>query len=267
MNNEKPRSGTLSRTSTMHYIKLAFRCALFLFSIVFYIINSANTNDEIMDSLKSAPAPLIVIWLVFAIEMVFRFFPSKLESMGCQKQFSRNYMSAGRGKADLPEKRQQIRSTIIVAVSWVLFNAVIGLLYFTKVINQGILILICLGFSVCDMICILFFCPFQTLIMKNKCCVSCRIYNWDYAMMFTPLIFIRGIFTWSILALSLGLLIRWEVTYFRHPERFSETANKSLSCAKCQEKLCEHKKTLRRFWERQKKKDMRKSKLLTSEKQ
>ncbi|MCC8357928.1 MAG: hypothetical protein LJU34_08915, partial [Oscillospiraceae bacterium] len=106
-------------------------------------------------------------------------------------------------------------------------------------------------YSVCDMICILFFCPFQTWFMKNKCCGSCRIYNWDYAMMFTPLMFIKSVYTWTLCAMALALLIRWELTFYRHPERFYEATNQSLKCANCHEKLCQHKKQLRRFLRRQ----------------
>ena len=93
-------------------------------------------------------------------------------------------------------------------------------------------------------ICILFFCPFQTWFMKNKCCGSCRIYNWDYAMMFTPLFFVRENYAWSLLVLSSALLVRWEVTFYLHPERFSENTNEYLMCRNCTERLCAHKKQL-----------------------
>ena len=93
-------------------------------------------------------------------------------------------------------------------------------------------------------ICILFFCPFQTWFMKNKCCGSCRIYNWDYAMMFTPLFFVRENYAWSLLVLSIALLVRWEVTFYLHPERFSENTNEYLMCRNCTERLCAHKKQL-----------------------
>jgi hypothetical protein len=63
-------------------------------------------------------------------------------------------------------------------------------------------------------------------------------------MMFTPLIFIKSLYTWSLVALSLGVLLKWEITYRRHPQRFSETTNDSLSCANCEDKLCRHKKSL-----------------------
>lgn len=83
--------------------------------------------------------------------------------------------------------------------------------------------------------------------MKNKCCGTCRIYNWDFAMMFTPLIFVGGFWSWSLVALSLGLLVNWEVRYKMHPEWFYEQTNQSLTCVNCQEKLCRHKKSLQHF--------------------
>ncbi len=49
-------------------------------------------------------------------------------------------------------------------------------------------------------------------------------------MMFTPLFFVRKTYTWSLLALSVALLVRWEITFFLHPERFSEETNDYLQC-------------------------------------
>ena len=33
-------------------------------------------------------------------------------------------------------------------------------------------------YFLCDYVCILIYCPFQSHIMHNKCCVNCRIYGW-----------------------------------------------------------------------------------------
>lgn len=62
-----------------------------------------------------------------------------------------------------------------------------------------------------------------------------RIYNWDFAMMFTPFIFVPNVYTWSLLGFALALLARWEITVQRHPERFSEKTNACLSCKNCPE--------------------------------
>ena len=137
---------------------------------------------------------------------------------------------------------------MLVSLIWIAFNALFGALHMSGILDDGIMILLCLAYSVCDMICILFFCPFQSWFLKNKCCCTCRIYNWDYAMMFTPLFFVRKSYTWSLLALSVALLARWEITFYRYPERFSEATNGYLGCRNCSEKLCTHKNQLKRLW-------------------
>jgi len=244
------RRPKLSIISLLHYLKLFFRSGLLLAALVDYIIHRMDNPNHLISMVEGRSAVLRIIWIVFIIEMVLRFFPSHTESMGCQKQFVRNYRACNSGtKPQLLSRRR----VLLVAGVWIALNAAIGALYFLEWIDAGILLLICLAFSVCDMICILFFCPFQTWFMKNKCCTSCRIYNWDYAMMFTPLIFIRSAYTWSMLLCAILLLIRWEVTVYLHPERFSEKTNVSLACENCTEKLCAHKKQLRRFWAQTKK--------------
>ena len=224
----------------MHYLKLAFRSLVFISALILYIYN------------RNHPAIfLTLIWCVFAIEMILRFLPSQLESMGCQKQFRKNFHPT-----NIPKENTQIQAPIrtwIVIAAWFSLNGFIALLYYTHIIDEGVLLLISLAYSICDIICILFFCPFQTWFMKNRCCCTCRIYNWDFAMMFTPLIFVKTIFAQTLVILSLALLIRWEYTLYRHPEYFSENTNSSLSCNECQEKLCHHKKQLHRFWKREKK--------------
>ena len=67
-------------------------------------------------------------------------------------------------------------------------------------------------------------------------------------MMFTPLFFVSKTYTWSLLLLSVALLVRWEITFYRHPERFSEQTNAYLKCSNCSEKLCTHKKQLHSLW-------------------
>jgi len=237
----------LSDISTMHYAKLVFRSALFLATLIVYLIHSRDAAVIWPGMLDKYPLLLNFIWICFALEMVARCFPSRLESMGCQKQFHCNYDPVA--GSDVKEVRLSWKITFAMTAAWVALNGLIGLLYFTHVIDEGILFLVALAYSVCDMICILFFCPFQTWFMKNKCCSACRIYNWDYAMMFTPFVFVPHAYTWSLLFLALILLLTWEYLYHRYPERFYEKTNRSLSCANCKEKLCHHKKQLRHLWQ------------------
>ena len=245
------RHKKLSKIMMMHYWKLTYRSLLFLGALILYIYNWIHNTGSSFSGFDKNKIVLAIIWCIYAIEMILRLIPSSLESMGCQKQFKKNYHPT-----DVPKEEAELTPsarTIAAAIAWFILNGLIGVLYYTHIIDEGILLLISLAYSVCDMICILFFCPFQTWFLKNRCCTTCRIYNWDFAMMFTPLIFVKTLFAQTLVALSLVLLIRWEYTVHRHPEYFSEKTNHSLSCAECQEKLCHHKTQLKSFWKSQKK--------------
>ncbi len=234
----------ISIVSRIHFLRLIYRSLLFILLLISYIRYRIYSGETVIENLEKVPFAILVTWIIFSVEMIMRFFPSKYESPGCQKQFARNYIKSGNTDISI----QDNNSTVLVALIWIIFNGIFGALHMGGVLDDGIMILLCSFYSICDVICILFFCPFQTWLMKNKCCSSCRIYNWDYAMMFTPLFFVRKSYTWSLLILSVALLIRWEVTFYLHPERFSENTNDYLQCKNCTEKLCAHKKQLHSLW-------------------
>jgi len=245
-NDVKQKKKKLSLICGMHYGKLVYRSALFLLALVLYVIQRVQATGGGIGGWGIATWALCLIWLVYIAEMISRLFPSKLDSMGCQRQFKKNYRPTG----NTDPRVGSWKSTLAVFGAWIALNGAIGVLYFTHLIDGGILILISLAYGICDMICILFFCPFQTWFMKNRCCVTCRIYNWDFPMMFTPMVFLPHGYTWSLLGLSLVILLRWELTIRRYPERFSERTNDCMSCKNCEEKLCHHKKQLKSFWKK-----------------
>ena len=234
----------LTPVSVFHYVRLVYRGLLFLGLAAIYLLYRFRGGEDVAHTLMGRPVVLLIIWIVFTVEMILRFFPSRLESPGCQKQFSRNYIKTGKTHIEMHDNN----ATVLVAMIWICFNGVFGALHMLEILDDGVMLLLSCAYSVCDMICILFFCPFQSWFLRNKCCSTCRIYNWDYAMMFTPLFFVRRFYTWSLLFLSIALLARWEITYYKYPERFSEATNGYLSCANCTEKLCSHKNQLRSLW-------------------
>ena len=243
----------ISIISKLNYLRLFYRSGLFLALLVYYILSRVY-DIPFFDYTNIATLLVVgLITLSFVGEMIERFIPSKTSSMGSQKQHYRNYRPSGETEPEL----QSWKVTLLVFVSWVAFNAIFGTLYFLHIIDQGILMLLSLAYSISDMICILYFCPFQTWMMHNRCCTTCRIYNWDFAMMFTPLVFIivtkeeNGYFVnpfaLVLVLTALALLLKWEFTYHLHPERFSDKTNLSIRCENCQEKLCAHKKQLQKL--------------------
>ena len=245
------KKGKISLTSKLNFFRLFYRGFLLLGMIVYYVLTRVF-SIHFFDF--NHPAMYVVVGFItlsFVGEMIERFIPSKTASMGSQKQFRRNYLPSGEEKPKL----QSWKVTLLVFSSWALLNGAFAALFYLNIFDQGVMVLISLTYAVCDMICILFFCPFQTWMMHNRCCGTCRIYNWDFAMIFTPLIFVvvtrsdNGVnvnpFALVLVAMSLALLIEWEIIYHAHPERFSDQTNLNLRCVNCKEKLCAHKKQLR----------------------
>ena len=132
-----------------------------------------------------------------------------------------------------------------VFVFWVLLNLCVGLLLERfGVLNERSVLLWTLFYFMFDMVSVVLWCPLQLLLMRNRCCTTCQIFNWDGIMTATPLFTVGGWFGWTLIALSLFVLLRWELAFVRHPERFDERTNASLSCTNCRDKLCHLRKPL-----------------------
>lgn len=164
--------------------------------------------------------------------------------MGSLKHF-KCYMKNVKIKDELKQIKlmisKQIKANVgalKVLVIWLGLTLIIGGLKIFGIISHQEVFLISTFFYLCDLICVLFFCPFQKWFMHNKCCATCRIFNWDHMMMFSPFIFVKGAYTWILVIMSLISMLIWEFTFFSHPERFFEESNENLKCKNCKEKMC-----------------------------
>jgi hypothetical protein len=109
--------------------------------------------------------------------------------------------------------------------------------------DRKFIYLIFFGLNFADYFCIMLWCPFRTYFLKNSCCNTCRISNWDRIMKFSVLIFIPNIFTISIFILGSLIFLYWEFQHYRHPERFYRISNKTLWCTNCDKVTCGKKMT------------------------
>ena len=225
--------------------KLIFRICLFGFVLYFYLFDKELLDIVGIRNIDSM-RPLIIVWLILVFEMLAQIKPTSKITMGCLKQFSSKYSPPEESydELELFKNVQEMNiSAIKVLLSWLLLNALVGIAYLLDIIGQAELILITMFYYVSDLICITIWCPFQSFIMKNRCCVNCRIFNWGHFMMHTPMMFIRSFYSWSLFFLSILVLIRWELTYLKYPERFWEGSNTAIRCSECEGSLCEIKKT------------------------
>ena len=116
---------------------------------------------------------------------------------------------------------------------------IIGLLYLSYNFLEDIYIyLLFLLINISDYFCILIWCPYKSIILKNSCCYTCRITNWDYLMKSYILIFVPNFFTLTLVILGILLFLVWEYNHHVYPERFYPISNDSLRCNNCNESLC-----------------------------
>ena len=231
-----------NRTRHYYLACLAARLAAFGF-LTAYALRSPGRFDADLRAEPFHLTPLTLVWLALMASMLFRLFPSRVESLGCQKEFPGRFRPTGK-VPDREEVRQADRGALWVLLSWLALNALVYLAWGQGWVNRRFLVCLAGFYGVCDIICILFFCPFQSWMMHNRCCTTCRIYNWDYLMLCTPLLAVGGALALSACALAAVLAVRWELTYRRRPERFFVSSNDALRCDQCQEHLCRYKRAL-----------------------
>ena len=59
----------ISIVSTLHYIRFAYRFALFVMLLISYIRFRLFSEASIIESVERAPAVIYITWAVFVIEM------------------------------------------------------------------------------------------------------------------------------------------------------------------------------------------------------
>jgi hypothetical protein len=184
---------------------------------------------------------LHILWIIWIFDMILQIIPLKNKvALGSQKLFANRFKEI-KDKVNYKALKKYIKFTTAkaykVMIIWILLIASIGMLYYFNIINKVWLFMITVFFYVCDLICVLIWCPFR-LIMKNKCCTTCRIFNWDHLMMFSPLIFCGGFYCLSLVVMAILAWLVWELCVLIYPKRFSEMTNEALRCTNCTDKLC-----------------------------
>ena len=184
---------------------------------------------------------LHLLWLIWVADMVYQIIPIRNKlPLGSMKLFSNRFRPI-RDKINYAALRDYVIATTKAAYKvfllWVALIAAIGMLYRWGILGDTGLFMISVVFYVCDLICVLIWCPFR-LIMKNRCCTTCRIFNWDHLMMFSPLIYMGGFYPRSLLILAFLAWLIWELCVMMYPERFWYKSNAALKCSECTDKLC-----------------------------
>ncbi len=236
---QKPQP--ISKTRKIYFLRLFGRCVVLILAILMYIFQ--RDEFDILSGLNFFEefSVLHLLWFVWMWDMVLQLMPVKAHiSIGSQKVFSSLFRPI-REKINKENLKKYIIDTTKAAynvmVLWVALVVVLGLLYWQNIIGIAEIFLISVFFYVADLICVLIWCPFR-LIMKNKCCTTCRIFNWDHLMMFAPFLLVPGVYSYTLAGVALAIFVVWEICVFTYPERFWENSNMALKCSECTDKLC-----------------------------
>ena len=230
-----------SPTRRRYFVRLIGRIIVLLLCgiICFYRpqLFDVLDGDNFFDSISL----FHLLWLIWVADMFLQIIPVKNKvALGSQKLFANRFRPI-REKINYKALKEYVANTTKTAykvfILWGALITVLGILYYCDILGKIHLFMISVFFYVCDLICVLIWCPFR-LIMKNKCCTTCRIFNWDHLMMFSPLIFIGGFYATSLVVMAFAVWLVWELCVMLYPERFWEMTNISLKCSECTDKLC-----------------------------
>ena len=233
----------MSKLRKNYMARLVWRILVLIFAIALFVIHPESKHFDVLEGWNFFKGFSIfhILWVVWIMDMACQLIPIKDRvPLGSQKLFSQRFIPAkaavNKQALKMYVKKIQIGAGKVI-VLWIALIGAIATLYYTKVISREILLLIGIAFYVSDLICVLIWCPFR-LIQKTRCCTTCRIFNWDHMMMFSPMVFMGGFYAVSLFTLSMIILFFWEMTVLVHPERFWEGTNDSLKCINCTDKLC-----------------------------
>lgn len=234
----------LSRFRKLYQSRFAFRCAVLALTAALYFV--APGQFDVLSGFRCFHQFSVfhLLWVIWMIDMLLQLMPSKQYwPLGSQKflkdtfQPLKSFVEEGEhGLLEFICKSN--RDTLLIGLVWLGLTGAIGAVYFLGWIDRNMLLVISVLFYVFDLICVLFWCPFRVWFMKNRCCTTCRIFNWDHMMMFSPIVFIPGVFTWTLCLAAVVVFLVWEVTFALHPERFWEGTNGALRCSNCTDRLC-----------------------------
>lgn len=230
----------LSKVTRRYLLEFSFRLAVFLLIGWVYL----SRPDWLDFTAPVLSWPLALLWGAVLVSMLSQLNANSSLTTGCLKQYPGRFDPVpGYDPQELARTvRWQNRGAAKVAAVWLAINLCFGLLYHRGILPAPFLVLLCALAYLCDLVCVLFFCPFQFFLMHNRCCVNCRIFAWGSWMMAAPLMCVPHWYSWTLFGTGLLVLLVWEVRFHRYPERFWSGSNRNLQCSSCREQLCRYKR-------------------------
>ena len=188
------------------------------------------------------PIWLVVIWMV-GMWTAINSLLCKNRHKGGVKHKKKFFIAYNRIVDNLKIKseiKKQNKQALKVLILWMIFLIFEGIFYYFNIIDEKTIILGTICLRIFDKLFILVWCPFS-IIMRNRCCVTCRIFGWDQLMLNSTLIVLPSLLSYSLILLSIIYFIDWELAVKNHPERFLQISNITIRCSNCSE-VCRRKR-------------------------
>jgi len=190
--------------------------------------------EEYVYLLDDILIPLLFVY--FLIDSISVILPSMNKTVFSGKYLKKFFKSYPKYNIEKLKSLKERDNRVALLIFFVYFTGVItiGLLFLNWdwfELKYFYLVFLFINFS--DYFCILIWCPFRVIFLKNKCCNTCRISNWDRLMKFALLLFIPNFYTITIFIMGLIVFIVWEVRFTQNPEYFYTISNETLRCSGC----------------------------------
>ena len=157
-----------------------------------FLINTAIIIflfDEFIYILDDILIP--ILFLYFFIDSLSVIVPKLNKQLFSGKYMIKFFKEYPKYNIKKVKELQQRENKIALGIFFIYFAGItgIGLLYlYNDWFELKYLYLVFLFINLSDYICIMLWCPFRDLFLKNKCCNTCRISNWDRLMKFALLL-------------------------------------------------------------------------------
>lgn len=236
----KPKT---SRIRRVYISQLVIRCIVLAACILIVIFDPQQTEILQGWNFFRRLSPFHLLWLAWMLDMLWQLVPVKKRvviALGSQKHFRFRFQPIKEAFSMQALRRHIIETTKAaykVFALWAVIVAIVSMLRVFDILSDTALLMITMVFYVCDLICVLIWCPFR-LIVKAKCCTTCRIFNWDHLMMFSPMLMVSGFYSRTLVLMAFADWLLWELCIMMYPERFWENSNAALRCTNCTDKLC-----------------------------
>ena len=225
-------------------LRLIFRFMALCYFVGIYIMEKSLMDPSYFPKWSG----VYVMCGIILAGFVFQFLPLTFHPAGWNKWRKSGFLPSPQYKSEpnlsleeIKEIHRMDKGFAIVLLLYAIPVVATWVLYYMRILGAPEMFLIVLALYFGEMVAYNLFCPLR-LVMRNKCCNTCRLNHWHPLMMVAPFLAVPGVVTWTLAGFAVVFAFMGELNCRMHPERFLEKTNAALRCEKCDRNLCPKKR-------------------------